>query len=402
MSILSNSTATNGLVFCYDVNNVKSYTGPQMKNEATTITANAHGTAGSYSFLIGTERVYIPGLNSEVTSVYSDIQNTGAVVCCFNPFSYGDIPISSSTQYTYGIVYKCESGYTSANYMYRYEYNTNTYVTEAGIFSNSNRVDLGNGWYWAWGTFTTQATTNRLIMHGFYYQYRTVYDRWSVARVLLAKGNYTATHPRFWPATGTYRGVTQIANDLAGYNTFDFTNTSYTTAGLPTFNGSNSYIISPENSALNTNSPTVEVWIKTNNTNQLGFWFEKGTVNTQYSLFQEGTSIYWRQKLSGGLTQLAVTTATYISTSNWAHIVGTYTSGRRRLYINGALVSSDAQTGTVDTNANGMSIGAYGGYSGGKGYYYNGDIAVVKVYNRELSDTEVLLNYNAGRSRFGL
>lgn len=168
------------------------------------------------------------------------------------------------------------------------------------------------------------------------------------------------------------------------------------------FDATDDIFISPENSVFNTQTPSVEVWIKTNNTNQNGFWFEKGQVNTQYSLFQEGTSTQWRQNIGGSTTTLSATTATYISTSNWAHIVGTYTSGTRRLYINGAIVSSDSQTGTISTNTNGISIGVFGGFNGGRGYYYNGRIGTVRVYNRALTPEEVLQNYNASKTKFGL
>lgn len=161
-------------------------------------------------------------------------------------------------------------------------------------------------------------------------------------------------------------------------------------------------VLFPEASALNTQTPSVEVWIKTNATTQNGFWFEKGTVNSQYSLFQEGASITWRQNLSGGLTSQIVTAATFISTANWAHIVGTYTSGDRKTYVNGVLRASDTQTGTINTNTNGMSIGVYGGFNGGRGYYYNGSIAIVRVYNRVLTLAEINQNYNAQKSRFGL
>lgn len=153
---------------------------------------------------------------------------------------------------------------------------------------------------------------------------------------------------------------------------------------------------------LDTQTPTVEVWIKTNATNQNGFWFEKGTVGTQYALFQEGTSIQWRQKIAIGLTNLTTPTATYINTSNWYQVVATYTSGSRKLYINGVLVNSDTQSGTIDTNTGGMSIGAYGGYSGAKSYYYNGNLSVCRIYNRELTSTEILQNFNATRSRYGI
>jgi hypothetical protein len=174
------------------------------------------------------------------------------------------------------------------------------------------------------------------------------------------------------------------------------------TNGYMSFDGTNDMIIIPENSALNTQTPSVEVWVKTNATTQNGFWFEKGQVNTQYSLFQEGGSIQWRQNFGGGHTNLSTTTANFMNTSNWYQVVGTFTSGTRRLYINGVLVNSDTQSGTIATNANGMSIGVYGGFNGGRGYYYNGNIASVKVYNRALTAAEIQQNFNATKSRYGL
>lgn len=174
--------------------------------------------------------------------------------------------------------------------------------------------------------------------------------------------------------------------------------------GSIVFDGANTIITAAENSALNTQTPTVEVWIKTNNLNQNGFFFEKGNVNTQYSLFQEGTNIVWRQNV-GTLISLNTVTATYIGTSAYAQIVGTFTTGDRRTYINGAQVNSDTQAGTISTNAKGISIGAFGGVDGsvgGRGYYFNGNIAIIRVYNRVLSATEIRQNFEAQRTRFNV
>jgi hypothetical protein len=177
----------------------------------------------------------------------------------------------------------------------------------------------------------------------------------------------------------------------------------------PTFNSQNNgffqffsddYARIPNNTTLDTQTPSVEVWIKTNATSQSGFWFEKGTVNTQYSLFQSSVTLLWRQNVGGSLTDLTITTSNFINTSSWYQVVGTFTSGRRRLYINGNLVNSDTQTGTISTNSGGMSIGAYGGFSGARGYYYNGNLAICRVYNKELTPAEILQNYNATKGRF--
>ena len=205
----------------------------------------------------------------------------------------------------------------------------------------------------------------------------------------------------------SYPGTGTTWNDVSGNEN---TGTVSGSANFSTINGGNfsfptsGSFVFPENSALNTQTPTVEVWARTNATNQNGFWFEKGNVNTQYSLFLENTNIIWRHYFSNlsNYNNLTVPAATYINTTNWFQIAGTFTSGARRIYVNGVLVASDAQTGTIATNTNGSSIGVYGGFNGSRGYYYNGNIGTVKVYNRALSATEIAQNYNAQKSRFGL
>lgn len=205
-----------------------------------------------------------------------------------------------------------------------------------------------------------------------------------------------AGNPRSYPGSGTqWNDATS-----SGFN-FSLTNGpvySSSNLGSFTFDGVNDFASASDNTALNTQTPTVEVWVKTNATNQNGFWFEKGNVNTQYALFQEGGFIKWRMNI-GGITELATTTASFMNTSNWFQVVGTYTSGSRILYINGVQVNSDTQTGTISTNSSGMFIGAHGT---GTGYWYNGNLSIVRVYNRALSAAEVLQNFNAARGRYGI
>ena len=208
-----------------------------------------------------------------------------------------------------------------------------------------------------------------------------------------------AANSRSYPGSGT------AWTDLSGNG-----NTGTLTNG-PTYNSSNlgffqfvtnNFAAIPNNVALDTQTPTVEVWVKTNATTQNGFWFEKGTVNSQYSLFQSGGNILWRMIIGGSIRNLTTTTATYMNTSNWYQVVGTYTSGTRRLYINGVLVNFDTQTGTIETNSGGMSIGVYGGFNGSRGYYYNGNLSSCKVYNRALTAEEIQQNFNATRGRYGI
>jgi len=161
------------------------------------------------------------------------------------------------------------------------------------------------------------------------------------------------------------------------------------------------YLRFPNDTSLDNQSFSVEVFARTNSLSQNGFWFEKGTVNTQYSLFQSGSVILFRSD-PNNTNMINITTANYLNTTDWFHIVGTCTSGSQVLYIDGVSVGTGTTSGTFSTNSGGMSIGAYGGYSGNKSYYYNGDIGVVRVYSKVLSQVEVQQNFQALRGRYEL
>jgi hypothetical protein len=169
------------------------------------------------------------------------------------------------------------------------------------------------------------------------------------------------------------------------------------------FNGSSSLIVAPENSLLNSQSFTIDVIVSPASLSQNGFWFEKGQVNTQYSLFMEGGNIVFRGNNGTSFVNfVAVTASTYMSTNQWYNVVGTFVSGQQRLYINGVQVGSGTVSATIPTNANGTSIGVYGGFNGSRSYWYNGKISSVKIYNRSLSANEVNKNFNVTRARYGI
>jgi hypothetical protein len=197
--------------------------------------------------------------------------------------------------------------------------------------------------------------------------------------------------------SGSGTSINNVVNNITGtlYNTPTFG--SAHSRNFFSFNGTNQYIGFSNSTLLDTQTVSVAVWARTNNTTQNGFFFEKGAVNTQYSLFQDGANFTWRHQ-TPTTSSLTAPAASYVNTSDWFFIVGTFTSGDRRMYINGVQVASDTLAGTLATNASGMTIGSYN--TGG--YYYNGDIGLVRVYTKVLTPTEVRQNFNALRRRFGL
>ena len=403
----SPKTVTNGLVFYYDQNNIKSYKGPAVQNLLTQITPTGY-TATGISITTGSEIVNIPQIGDSQVQ-YSVIQNNytsftpNSADCCPRPFRYsgeygaGGFVIQASTLYTYGIVYKVTSGYTHANYMYRYEFTSNggSYVTEAGVHSDSNRIHLGDGWYWAWGTFTTQATTNWINLAGaWYYRYSDKSDKLSIAKVLMVKGDYTQLHPKYWPDVNTTRSNTQAIIDPISKTTITANNMSYANTGSISFNGSTSYFDCGNLSAFQLSTTvTLEAWIKPNSTSGLGNMISKN-MNAGYRFrIQSGELMCY----SNG--NAAVSSGANLSNGSWWHCVATFGPTGIYGYVNGSLVASSVTAYTPsDVVSNPLLIGCYWPSS----ETVDGIIDSARVYNRVLSQAEIQQNFNALRGRYGI
>jgi hypothetical protein len=85
------------------------------------------------------------------------------------------------------------------------------------------------------------------------------------------------------------------------------------------------------------------------------------------------------------------------STSLFSNFCGTYDGANIRLYLNGTLLATQAQTGTIVNTG----IGRLSGYDSNT-EIWDGSISTFSIYNRALTATEVLRNYNATKTRFGL
>ena len=86
-----------------------------------------------------------------------------------------------------------------------------------------------------------------------------------------------------------------------------------------------------------------------------------------------------------------------MSLNNWYHVVGIKNGTNMYLYQNSVLAGSLTWTtaGDMATNNN-INISNYGGD------YIQCNISQFQLYNRVLSPSEILQNYNATRKRFGL
>jgi hypothetical protein len=211
--------------------------------------------------------------------------------------------------------------------------------------------------------------------------------------------NIDAANPYSYGGAGTT--VYDTSNTALSWTA---TNTTYNSDPIKyfSFNGSNSSLVSSTSTAYDSQTITMECWCYPNSLNQLGFLFEKGAVNSQYSMFFSTTNTFYFRTIGGTINNqdLTFTTTTYLTVSAWNHIVCTYNGSSKVIYVNGTQIASVAASGTLQTGQTNQYIGKYG--NAGDNYPFNGRIAESRVYNIALTAAQVLQNYNATRTKYGL
>ena len=94
-----------------------------------------------------------------------------------------------------------------------------------------------------------------------------------------------------------------------------------------------------------------------------------------------------------------VVSTTTIVANTWYYVAATFDNGVMKMYVNGVLENTvTASVSTVKTNTNSsLDIGRFG-----TTFYSIGRRGLVQLYNKALSSTEVLQNFNFYRSRYGI
>jgi hypothetical protein len=165
-----------------------------------------------------------------------------------------------------------------------------------------------------------------------------------------------------------------------------------TNGGRIVFDGVDDYIDLGSNLQLSNNF-TLCVWHINPNT---GYIIDQGNIGEDPTNSLEYTNY--------GLTLSAnnissVTADGTITTTKWNFISTTFSSATTKFYINGILDSTKTASFSSFTPSGKLKIGrrAFNTSS-----IFSGSIGMVMIYNRVLTDSEILQNYNAQKSRFGL
>ncbi len=209
-----------------------------------------------------------------------------------------------------------------------------------------------------------------------------------------------------YPGSGTgWYNLSGTVNSGSLKNGPTFSNLN---SGCIVFDGTDDYVNVANVSSLNpSNGISVSVWVKftstINNTRQMlvekhtspgsGWWF--AGQNNKIVWLIVGTS--------GGEKYIDLTNNTSIISGIIYNIVGTYdgTGSTLKLYVNGR-----DDGGTITGGGSGLSSSSNPLIIGKQHNWGNGPSSITifntLLYNRALSATEVLQNYNAAKIRFGL
>lgn len=171
--------------------------------------------------------------------------------------------------------------------------------------------------------------------------------------------------------------------------------------GSIVFDGIDDYVKPPSSVSLQPTDFTLSSWIKVSTLNQNQFIIDTSTnasfgFGYSYRITTGNKVRFWAYNANDFLDSVSS-----ITSNVWYNLVVTYNNSTKlqSIYINQNLDNSNTHTNTfVTSSTSNLQIGSAVLFGG----YVIGNIAQTSIYNRALSAQEVLQNYNATKTRFGL
>jgi hypothetical protein len=186
-------------------------------------------------------------------------------------------------------------------------------------------------------------------------------------------------------------------------------NPTYSNNSIVFSNIANQSISISDTATLRPTSVTLSAWVYVTQYNPLNDF--DGQFPTILWKCNDGNSggaaSYGLSLATGGYPRFTIAptqliSATTFPIATWVNLVGVYTvGGSQVLYRNGVIDIATTGPVTISYSAQVVSVGTRV-FNGTYQYPWNGRISNALIYNRALTATEVLQNYNSTKSRFGL
>jgi Concanavalin A-like lectin/glucanases superfamily/Bacterial Ig-like domain (group 3)/Domain of unknown function (DUF4214) len=160
-----------------------------------------------------------------------------------------------------------------------------------------------------------------------------------------------------------------------------------------------SYVRVAATSSLESQTPTLEAWVKATAPGTYRYLVSKGAngnIAASYALYAGGSGgLFFYVYNGAGTAVLSPDAGRGVWDGKWHHIAGTYDGAAVRLYVDGVQVGNGSPTqlriGYGLPTTNDFFLGAYNGSAA-----FSGAIDEVKFYKRALTGTEIQASYTAG------
>jgi hypothetical protein len=263
-----------------------------------------------------------------------------------------------------------------------------------------------DGWYKCSMVYESNATTTYQIWHtmcqnatdngtgNYAYQGNGTSSLFLFAPILKvgsAEGVYVETIATTQPNDVLLPQGLTSGRDITGVNLFE----NVRKQGALNLDGKSWAEVHDNESLDITDAITLEAWVYYDGSNSKGLLGRWSTGSDNNYLLYTSTSLIGQFYLYTGTTTLVNTTT--LTAGNWYHIVGTYDGSDMRIYLNGSESSNASKTGSISTSTDPIEIGRY--YQNSS-FAYKDQIAQPRIYNRALTASEVLRNYNSGKNTY--
>lgn len=407
----SPNVTTNGLVLCLDAANVKSYdtthnlmfySGVQGASGATKPTGwlidQGFGTAVDTS---NNTSLTIDGVGYWQFDIVGTTSTNNFLLLSQNQF----IGVVPGTTYTVTYNYSLPVAFATVSSL---SSQIIWYNASNGVISSSEQHP-GNFTTWNKSTNLAKSSYSAVAPAGtvtarvriFYYNpHPTVttinYTGFRVGGVQLNIGSSATSYVA---TTATQVLPTTAWKDLSGNgnNATLVVAPTYSTQGFFTFNGSSTYASIPSSASLTTTTPTIIIACTVASS---GTPMAKGQYGSywNYGITQPAATSF-KLRNNGGDT----VSATYGTISGMNIFAGVWDGTNMNFYLNGNFIGqSTTNYSPVASDTGFLTIGCALNPGAVPTEFFNGNIAMIQVYNRALSTNEIKQNFNALRGRFGL
>ena len=207
--------------------------------------------------------------------------------------------------------------------------------------------------------------------------------------------------------TNIQNGWTDLSNNK---NALSFTGATFDQAngGVITFDGAFGSSASVAQSFFSTTSRTFDVWLKRdqsmNDYNIVWGYY------VPYLGFRPNGEFHFSYYTNNGLnSQKSLYSGVTFSNNTWYNVTCTVeydlvaTTATAKMYVNGSLINTQAWSAATMTQPLTSSVSNYlimGNWYSTNPYPFKGSISNFRIYDRVLTDAEILQSYNALKARF--